>query len=309
MNPSIVNTLINISIVGLSLSLFLFSTFFIITVTPNVGKLTKQVIAIEISKNTGKSFKSSKLVKQPKVTREEFEMRAYRVGLDVTYAEYLVGEATLIPKLIVRIVLLSMGTIPAGIFLMSMLVSPALIMPIGMFFGLFMALTFSIMIISTPMTQIQEKEKKLKKGIKEELSRFLTNYIYAPKKGGLYKIITNYLDLAGPLKRDLEIFLTDCETLDENEALNLLSERVGIPEMNTMITAIKTISDSGDSSILINTLMDMERKFQENVNAMRKKELALAVNVSVGLAFLMLLVLTGVFISAAFFSGAMSFSL
>ena len=60
---------------------------------------------------------------------------------------------------------------PASILLMIAGVA------IGIIFGLFMALTFSIMIISTPMTQIQEKEKKLKKGIKEELSRFLTNYI------------------------------------------------------------------------------------------------------------------------------------
>lgn len=123
------------------------------------------------------------------------------------------------------------------------------------------------------MHQADDKIKELNMGIINELPRFIRTYNSASKSDRrLISCIEKYVEIAGPLKYDLNVLLTELYTnADETEALTRFAERVNISYLTDFVGGVIAANAGEDQSTFFAiTEQTMNMLAKENL----KKEIA-----------------------------------
>ncbi len=148
-----------------------------------------------------------------------------------------------------------------------------LAIPLGIpMFSLFGVLLGVVMYFKY-MHQADDKIRELNMGIINELPRFVRTYNSASKTDRrLRSCVEKYVEIAGPLKYDLNVLLAELRTnVDETEALTHLAERVNISYLTDFIGGVIAANAGEDQSTFFAiTEQTMNMLAKENL----KKEVA-----------------------------------
>ncbi len=194
----------------------------------------------------------SKFIKIDVYKREKMVRTLARANIRMSPEEYQ-AQAIIISA---AIIILSLSCVVLGIPMLTLL---GILLGVVMFFK--------------NMHRAEDKIKELNSGIINELPRFIRTYNSASKTDRrLISCIEKYTEIAGPLKYDLNVLLTELRTnVDETEALTHLAERVNISYLTDFVGGVIAANAGEDQSTFFAiTEQTMNMLAKENL----KKEIA-----------------------------------
>ena len=187
---------------------------------------------------------------------EKFDIKCKRLRLPFNYQEYKSSISTGLKMVLLSIPIIFLGLV---IEIKALAITGGLVFVLGILTSMYKPIIVS------------SKSKQLNISIEKDILQLLYLYKYSDKQKSFHKTIEDFLPDSNSLRVDMNMLLSDINSVGEEEALSRWASRSGMRDISEFVNIIKS-SKIGNLEVLIVNLSILERSVKlKKINRMNRE--------------------------------------